>query len=802
MDASTSDSKRTLIRRGMSQRRPRLFLCATMTAAAVVLCAGPGGAQNAPPPWERTETRDDCDDFELLRTPFFGETHIHTGYSADAVINGTTSDPRDAYDFATGGILPTTPANPQTTLQLRRPLDFSIVTDHAEYLGETSICTTPGHPQYDAPECVEMRSEIGNPFASPLDSQSFLTFFVPSGVPATPRFDFCGVDDADCLAQTSLVWQDTIDASEEYYDRTATCGFTTFIGYEWTGNTSFNNLHRNVIFRNENVPALPTTYFEQPTAEGLWGALNSECFDGIAGCDVIAIPHNSNISGGKIFLLTDDAGDPIDAADARTRADLEPLVEIFQHKATSECHPLFSTNDELCGFEITNQGSQLPSSTPLELNYTRNVMREGLAQQELLGVNPFLFGHIAATDGHIGTAGATLEDNYPGHVGSFDDTPTQRLIDYSLFHNGANPGGLGVVWSEENSRDGLFSAMRRREAYATSGTRPIVRFFAGEYGEDLCQSTDLAGQAYRSGVPMGGEVGPMNKGAGPTFVVSAQRDPGADGYPGTQLQRIQIIKGWIDDVGETHEKVFEVAGDPDNGATVDETTCVKSGTGFDSLCASWQDPEFDPTQRSFYYARVVENPSCRYTAYDCIAASVNCADPGTIPAGYELCCDTEVVKTVQERAWTSSIWYQPDHPAKFKSKIGLKGSSKDSYKLVAVFNRMPSAIAPATRPLTISVTDNDTIFSAEIPAGAMTEKKPGAVYVLSDSTGAIGGIKKAVIKITPKGSGKISLKTVGLDLPNADLVDHFIRTRIESEEFQLDHWRLWEAKGKSLAPRN
>ncbi|MEE8311311.1 MAG: DUF3604 domain-containing protein [Candidatus Binatia bacterium] len=771
-------------------------------SAGLLTCPTLASAQAGPPPWERTETRTDCGDFDAVRAPFFGETHIHTAYSADAIINGTTNDPRDAYEFAQGGALPLTPANPKATHQLRRSLDFAIVTDHAEFLGETSICSTPGHPQYDAPQCVEMRSEIGLPFEAPLDSNSFLTFFIPTASPALPRFDFCGVDGADCLAETSLVWQDIGNAAEEHYDRTASCSFTTFVGYEWTGNTSFNNIHRNVIFRNENVPDLPTTYFEQPTAEGLWNALTSECLDGLEGCDVLAIPHNSNISGGQMFLLTNDLGDPIGTSDARLRAELEPLVEIFQHKGESECHPMFSSTDELCGFEKSDQGSQLPGSPALALNYTRNVLMEGLEQEETLGVNPFKFGVIGSTDGHLATSGATIEDDYPGHVGSFDDTPTQRLLDFSLFHSGANPGGLAVFWAEENSRDALFSAMRRREAYATSGTRPVVRFFAGKFKKDLCESPTLALDGYKNGVPMGGEFGPINKGDSPTFVVSAQRDPGPAGFPGTQLQRVQIIKGWVDGTGTAQEKVFEVAGEPDNGATVDESTCIKSGVGADSLCASWQDPDFDPDQRAFYYARVVENPTCRYNAYDCNAAAVDCSMPGSIPAGYELCCDPAVIKTIQERAWTSAIWYRPESFSKFKAKVTVKGGGKDGYKLVAAFDSIPPELDPTSSDISLTVSDDDVIYSATIPAGTMEVKKPGASYVLSDKAGTTDGIKKATLKINSKGGGKITLKTIKLDLSNADLTDHFVHTTLRAGDFSLEHIRMWEAKGKALKPRS
>jgi len=785
--------------------RSRSYLAALALAATVV--AAPAlsplaDAQDGPPPWERTETRDDCAQFDLTRAPFFGETHIHTVYSADAVVNGTSNDPRDAYDFAKGGSLPYTASNPQATHQLKRALDFSVVTDHAEYLGETSICTSPGHPEYNAPQCVELRADIGLPFESPLDSAAFLTFFFPTNTPGTPRFSFCGAGDAVCLAETGLIWQDTKDAAEEHYDRTDACSFTTFAGYEWSGATNFTNLHRNVIFRNENTPALPTSYYEAPTAEGLWNDLQSGCLDGVAGCDVIAIPHNSNLSGAGIFLLENDDSTPLAAPDAAFRARMEPLVEITQHKAESECHPQFSTTDELCGFEKIDQGSLIPGSPHFELNYTRNALMEGLEQEEALGVNPFQFGVIGSTDGHLAMSGATREDEYDGHVGSFDAMPAQRVLDFTTFHAGANPGGLAVIWAEENSRDALFAAMRRREVYGTSGTRPLVRMFVGDYPDDLCSSPDFVDVGYRRGVPMGGELGAVNKSKSPTIAVQAMKDPGPAGLPGTALQRIQIIKGWVDGTGTAQEQVYEVAGDPDNGASVDEPTCTPTGVGFDSLCAVWEDPDFDASQRAFYYARVVENPTCRWTTYLCNDQGVDCSMPGSIPAGFELCCDPGLQKTIQERAWSSPVWYRPDSFAKFKAKIKIKGGSQDTLKLVAGMEKAAAELAPNTEDISVTLSDDDTIYSATIPAGTMEEKKPGAVYVLSDSTGATDGIKKATLKINSKGQGKLIIKTIKTDLSNADLTDHFVHTTLAAADFTAEHARIWEVKGPTLKPQN
>ena len=532
------------------------------------------------------------------------------------------------------------------------------------------------------------------------------------------------------------------------------------------------------------------------------GALKGDCLDAGNGCDVFAIPHNSNISGGGIFLTENDDMTPFDSADAKWRSEIEPLVEIFQHKAESECHPMFSTDDELCGFEKTNAGTLAPGTTPLFRNFVRNVLRDGIAEEEALGANPFRLGIIASTDTHMGISGATREDGYVGHVGNFDAMPSQRLIDFTTFHAGANPGGLAVVWAEENSRDSLFSAMQRREVYGTSGTRPVLRFFGGDFKGDPCDDGTLVESGYQRGVPMGGEIGAIRKKKSPMFMVEATKDPGPAGAPGSPLQRVQIIKGWVDSTGTTHEKVIDVVGDANNGASVDESTCTPTGTGADHLCEVWEDPEFDASQRAFYYARVIENPTCRYTTYICNDAGVDCAVPASIPAGFELCCDPGLAKTIQERAWSSPIWYRPDSFGKTKASIKRKGAGEDQLKLKTAFQDVPHGLDPDNQAIEITLADDDEIWSVVIGPGALTPKKPGAVYTLSDKTGALGGIAKATLKISSKGTAKLSLKTIKMDLSNADLSTHFIRTTFKTGDFTAEHRRLWTAKGTTLKAAN
>jgi hypothetical protein len=597
-----------------------------LSIIAISWVAVPAGAGDRPYPV--TEQREACGTYDPLRRPFFGDTHVHTAYSFDASTQDTRNTPRDAYRFARGeriGIQPyDEEGNAQRHVQLQRPLDFVAVTDHAELLGDVSLCMTPGSTGFGSIICWIHRNHPALAFR--------------------------------LIALRTLL-----------YDRSASCHFTSFVGYEWTATVMDGiNLHRNVIFRNERVPELPISWVDTPSASDLWDHLQEKCVDGISGCDVLTIPHNSNISAGLMFAtarleLPWDVDVPVDAAEARRRAHWEPLIEIMQHKGDSECALGFGSNDETCGFEKMAYDRFGPKfsrlarlRSPGPTNFVRWALKEGLRQQATLGANSLKFGIIASTDTHIAAPGLTEEKDHPGHggagMGAGEGVPVGFPDDLEF-----NPGGLAVVWAEENTRDAIFAAMRRRETYGTSGTRPVVRFFGGwDVPGNLCGRGDFAERGYAHGVPMGGDLPPRSGEGPPRLALWALRDPGASGVP---LQRIQVVKGWVKD-GELHERVIDVAGGP-NDAGVDLATCEPRGAGASDLCAVWSDPDFDPGVPAFYYGRVLENPTCRWSQFVCNAASVDCSEPDGIAEGLRGCCSEEHQPVIQERAWTSPIWYTP-----------------------------------------------------------------------------------------------------------------------------------------------
>jgi len=775
-----------------------------LTLTAVMAGVAPAIADQGP--WARTETRADCADFDVLRRPLFGDLHVHTTYSFDAVSGDVRTEPRDAYRFAQGEAIGLPPydafGTPLRSTQIGRPLDFAAVTDHAELFGEVQTCLTPGLPGYDSDECQQYRDDIPqlDQFVSP-GIQLFAFNYL--AVPSPSRFALCGPGAADCLAQASLVWQDTQAAAEEFYDRTAACGFTTFVAYEWTGNTNVQNLHRNVIFRNDVVPPLPITYVEQPNARLLWTALKAQCLDPANGCDVLAIPHNSNISNGIMFRPVNPGGSPLTAADAAFRAAMEPVVEVTQHKGDSECRPGVLTNDELCGFEKWS-GTRIglppvSGQTYTPLLFVRNALKEGLVQEQLLGVNPFRLGMIGSTDSHNSTPGAVREDDYQGHLGTRDATPALMMAPNAgigvIGGAESNPGGLAVVWAEENSRDALFDALRRREVYATSGPRPIVRFFAGELADVACDRADLVARAYETGTPMGGELGPVLGAASPRFAVLAFKDPGEPGVPGTPLQRIQIVKGWVDAGGTAQEQVFEVAGNPSNGASVDTATCATSGPGSDSLCAVWTDPQFDREQRAFYYARVVENPVCRWSTRLCNAQGVDCS--GTPPAGLEQCCNPSLPKTIQERAWTSPVWYRPEALAGVRADVTFGRIAEDRLRLRAGFGRVPAAVDLDTQPFHVTLTDDDAIYDVTLPPG--TFQQTGARrWLYRDPQAALGALRRVSFRVNRSGEGLLRLQTGRMSLANADRTDHMVKLQVAMGDYGAEQSRLWKSVGRRL----
>ena len=635
-------------------------------AAALFGVAVASQVAAADPDFQRTEARAACTDYEALRRPFFGDLHVHTALSLDASTQGTRNRPADAYRFARGeriGIQPyDRDGQPLRELRLARPLDFAAVTDHAELLGEAHICSSPGLDGYDAWICRIYRDY-------PRVAFFVLNFRASRGDAAEPptRFDFCGAGGERCLEAARTPWREIREAAEAAYDRGPECRFTSLVGYEWTGAAGpGNNLHRNVIFRNAVVPDLPSSFIDTPAPELLWRKLRETCIAAGTGCDALVIPHNSNLSGGRMFATVNANGSPMTADVARLNAELEPLVEVMQHKGSSECMRGVDTADELCSFETLEMnnfnGRYVPylAEKPVPRQFVRSILREGLVQEARIGVNPFKFGIVASTDTHLGASGAVEEDaEYKGNGGA--GTPARDEVPKGLPDAwDFNPGGLAVIWAEENSRDALFAALRRKEVYGTSGTRHVVRFFGGYgYGDDLCTRSDLAARGYAGGVPMGGDLPAPPAGGAPRFVVSALRDPGTERQAGTKLQRLQVVKGWLGRDGVTHERVYDVAGDPANTASVDRASCEPRGPGADALCAVWTDPAFDPAERAVWYARVVENPTCRWTTRACNAGGVRCEDPATVGPGFEACCEPKVPKTVQERSWTSPIWFSP-----------------------------------------------------------------------------------------------------------------------------------------------
>lgn len=615
-----------------------------------------------PPPPTPTEVA--CEDFTPERRVLFGDLHVHTTYSFDAHMWEVRARPEDAYRFARGQPLDLPPFDAEgrgiKTVRIDRPLDFAAVTDHSEFLGEVETCTVPESPGYDSATCATFRRG-GNP--------GVVEFGIAMTRTAPRRFaDICGTDGSRCTRLAGEVWRRVQGAAEQAYQP---CQFTTFVAYEYSNALAASTRHRNVIFKNARVP-MPVSTFEERTPQGLWRALEASCVQSGRGCDVLAIPHNSNESNGRMFLVEyPGAQTPAEErAQAEFRARFEPLVEIYQHKGNSECFNglsgIVGAPDEACEFErrrvrpAADCGDGVGSLGAAgegcisRRDYVRNVLLLGLQEYLRIGANPYALGFIGSTDTHNATAGLVAEETFSGHQGANDSSEALQLGSGTLTDGGItfSPGGLAAVWAEQNTREAIFAALRRRETYATSGPRIAVRVFGGyELPADWCERADFVAIGYQRGVPMGGLLPQRSaETATPVLAITAQRDPGTATRPGTLLQRIQVVKGWVAE-GQPQYRVYDVAGRSDAAADVDLATCTPRGPGFASLCTVWRDPEFDPAVPAFYYVRVLENPSCRWHTYVC-----NRLPPEQRPPA---CSDPNIPATLQERAWTSPIWYLP-----------------------------------------------------------------------------------------------------------------------------------------------
>ncbi|MDH5177666.1 MAG: DUF3604 domain-containing protein [Gammaproteobacteria bacterium] len=587
--------------------------------------------------------------------PYFGDTHLHTAASFDAGTFGARLGPRDAYRFARGEQVVSSSKQP---VKLSRPLDFLVVADHSDNMGffpdflagKPELLADPqGRKWYDM-----MMGGRGSEAALEIIFAFSAGKLPPVMVysPGTPSY--------------KAAWLDTVKAAEEYNEPGR---FTAFIGYEWTSNTAGNNLHRNVIFRdnadraNQVEPYTTMAPFGSDNPRDLWKWMSA--YEQKTGGRVLAIAHNGNLSNGRMFPIIESfTGKPVDREYVEQRARWERLYEATQTKGDGEAHPFLSPNDEFANFERWDLGN-LDASSPktkdmLEFEYARSALRNGLKLESELGTNPYKFGMIGSSDAHTGLA-AMEEDNFFGKTTPQEPSPerlTKSFVDnpktgIKVMDWQVSSSGYAAVWATDNTREALWDAMQRRETYATTGPRMVVRFFGGwEFSKSDIQTRDLAAVGYGKGVPMGGDLRAAPAGKSPSFIVAALKDP-----IGANLDRVQIVKGWLDAAGKTHEQVYDVvwSGDrkvgkdgkvPTVGSTVDVANATWTNTiGASELVSVWHDPKFDPRQRAFYYVRVLEIPTPRWTAYDAKRFG-NTPLPGT-------------AMTITERAYTSPIWYTP-----------------------------------------------------------------------------------------------------------------------------------------------
>jgi len=581
---------------------------------------------------------------------FWGDTHLHTSFSPDAGIIGNFNlDPAEAYRFARGEQVR---ANNGMQVKLVRPLDFLVVADHSEYQGLMPSLRS-GDPEI-------LKNEVGrrwyNWFNEGPEGQYkvFLEFAEDLGN-NRGRIPFENV--------AHSTWDYMTATADEYNSPGA---FTAFIGYEWTSTPGGDNLHRVVIFQDGASKArqvVPFTSFDSADPEDLWAFLAA--YEARSGGRVMAIPHNANLSNGLMYDTKTLGGDPLTAAYANMRMRFEPIQEVTQMKGDGETHPELSPDDEFADFETWDKanllGTAATTSEMLPGNYARSALKRGMELETELGVNPYKQGFIGSTDSHTSLATAG-ENNYFGKASIMEPGPERwehilikSPISDELTSMASETGaaGLAGVWATDNTREALFQAMERRETYASTGPRMTVRVFAGwDFTADDLQRADFAKHGYATGVPMGGDLVSAPSGTAPNLVIRVLRDP-----DGANLDRVQVIKGWIDANGRTHERIYDVTCADERtvrdrrcerpvGSTVDVATATYTNTiGAPLLFAHWSDPDFDPTVRAFYYVRVLEIPTPRWTAFDAVRFNVQMSD--------------DVPMTLQERAYTSPIWYTP-----------------------------------------------------------------------------------------------------------------------------------------------
>lgn len=588
------------------------------------------------------------------KNAYFGDLHLHTQMSFDAYTMKTNTLPEDSYRYARGETVDYL----GQPVKRKAPLDFLAVTDHSEYLGVFRQAGDPNGPFKDTdwpkklnPDQSTLKlSSVTDSSKKDASQDEHLKLILQIAAA------FGGGKAIDEFRTPELLrsnWQRQIDAAEKYY----TPGkFTTFVAYEWTAMINFDNLHRNVIFRGPKYPEQPFSSIDSFKPEDLWAYADKSRENGV---DLLLIPHNSNVSNGRMFDVNGSSGKPIDKAYAQARSRNERLVEVTQAKGTSDTRPELSPNDEFADFELLKMTSFSGAFKPENFagSYVRSAYKRGLEIESRVGANPYDFGLVGASDFHSGVS-STEEGNFPGAHGLGDSHQNAKAVladAAALTGLGSavlSAGALTGVWAEQNTRESIFDALKRREVFGTSGNRVQVRLFAGwKYAPDLVKSADWLKTAYADGVPMGADLPPAEAGA-PRFLLQAAKDP-----DGGNLDRIQIIKLWFKD-GKAQEKVFDAvwSGErkpdpktgklPDVGDTVDaKTATYRNDIGSPTLLGQWSDPEFDAKSPALYYARVLEIPTPRWTTY--LSAQSGIPVPKGVPV------------SIRERAWTSPVFYRP-----------------------------------------------------------------------------------------------------------------------------------------------